>query len=131
METEPRTERHGGLLTSLRHLLDTLLGVVGTRLELLSTEVAEERLNLARMVVISLGALFCLQVGVILAILFAVLVVGDQDRLTAIGIAALVLLLVGVAGLLWLKRWLKTRPPLFAASMDELRKDRERIKGGR
>jgi uncharacterized membrane protein YqjE len=131
MEKEPRSAHRGGLFGSLRRLLDTTIGIVGTRLELLSTEVAEERLNLARMVVVALGALFCLQVGVILAVLFAVLVVGTGDRLTAIGIAALVLLLVGLVGLLWLWRWLKTRPPVFATTLAELRKDRERLGRGR
>lgn len=131
MEPESRTERRGGLLGSLRRLLDTFLGLAATRLELLSTEVAEERLNLARVVVTALGSLFCIQVGAILAVLFAVLVVGQRDLLTALGIAALVLLLAGLAGLLWLRRWLKTRPPVFAATVAELRKDRERLGGGR
>ena len=130
METEARSEHHGGLFGSLRRLFDSFLGLLFTRLELLSTEVAEERLNLARMVLISLGSLFCLQVGVIMAVLFVVLAVGDRDRLTAIGIAAGVLLLLGLGGALWLRRWLKTRPPLFAATLAELRKDRDRL-GGR
>ena len=129
METESRSERHGGLFGSLRRLFDTFLALLWTRLELLSTEVAEERLNLARMVLIALGSLLCLQVGVILAILFVILVVGEHDRLAAIGIAALTLLLAALAGALWLRRWLNTRPPLFAATLAELRKDRERLRG--
>jgi uncharacterized membrane protein YqjE len=130
MGTDSQAQQPGGLIASLRRLVDSLLGVVWTRLELLSVEVAEERLNLARMAVMALGALFCFQVGVTLAVLFFALTVGESDRITAIGIAALVLLLAGLAGFLWLWRWLKTRPPLFAATLSELRKDRERLGGG-
>ena len=126
MEPDLRTDRQGdGIVASLRRLADTFLGLLQTRVEIFSTEIAEERFNLARIAVIALSVLFCLQTGVILAVLFFVLSVSDENRLLAIGIAAGVLLLLALLGTLWMRRWLRTRPPMFAATIEELRKDRE------
>ena len=65
----------------------------------------------------------------LLAILFIVLAVGKANWLAAIGIAALVLLLGALGAVLWLRRWLISRPPMFATSIAELRKDRDRLVG--
>jgi len=113
---------------SLRGVLYSVLRVVETRLEILSTEIAEERFNLARLIVVALGVLFCLQAGALLGVLFFVLAVGGEHRLAAIGIAALVLLVAAAGGGLWLRSWLKRRPPMFAATMAELRKDGARLR---
>jgi uncharacterized membrane protein YqjE len=126
-ESEPR---EGGLGGSVRRLGRNLLGAVQTRLEILSTDLAYERNNLARMVFVALGVLFCFQVGVFLAVLFFVLWVASEFRLQAIGISAAVLLLAAAGGVLWLRYWFKTRPPFFAGTIRELRKDRDRIRGG-
>jgi uncharacterized membrane protein YqjE len=127
--TEGRPPRTDGLMGSLRGLVYSVLRVVETRLEILSTEIAEERFNLARLVVVALGVLFCLQAGVLLGVLFFVLAVGGEHRLAAIGIAALVLLVAAAVGGLWLRSWLRRRPPMFAATMAELRKDGARLRG--
>jgi uncharacterized membrane protein YqjE len=102
-----------------------------TRFEILSTEVAEERYNLTKLALMALIVLYCLQLGLIFAVLFVVLAAGTQHRLAAIGIAALVMLLGGLAGGSWLRWWLKTRPPLFAATIAELRKDLDHSRHGR
>jgi uncharacterized membrane protein YqjE len=122
--------RSEGLIGSLRRVVQTLAEVLDTRLGILSTEIAEERLNLTRLILVALAALFFLQIGVFLAVLFVVLAVSDANRLAAIGIAAAVLLLLAVGGALWLRHWLRTRPPMFATTIAELRKDRDRMKGG-
>ena len=129
MEPNSHTHHSDGLVASLRRLANTFLGLVHTRFEILSTELAEERFNLARIALVTLAALFCFQTGVVLAVLFFVLSVSDANRLLAIGIAAGVLLLLALVVALWIRWWLKTRPPMFAATMDELRKDRERLEG--
>jgi uncharacterized membrane protein YqjE len=128
MSDTPRTGS-GGLGASLRRLSQSLLGTLQTRFEILSADVGEERFTLMRAVVLALVALSCLQAGIFLAVLFVVLAVGDEHRLIAIGGAAGVLLLAAVAGALWLRHWLRTRPPMFAATIAELRKDRERMGG--
>ena len=55
-----------GLFTTLKALSSNLLAIVQTRLELLSTDVAEERERLMKLLVMVLIALFCLGVGVML-----------------------------------------------------------------
>lgn len=120
-----------GLTASIHRLAGSLLRAIVTRFEILSTEVAEERGNLAKLALIALVVLFCLQVGIIFAVLFFVLAVGEANRLAAIGIAALTLFLGALAGTLWLRSWLKSRPPMFRTTIAELRKDGEKIRGGR
>lgn len=129
MTTGPQPQREG-LVGSLQEFADSVLHLVLTRLEILSTEVVEERYHLTRMVLVGLTVLFCLQVGLMLAVLFAVLMVGNEHRLAAIGIASVVLLAGAAAGALWLRGWLKNRKPMFGATIAELRKDRDRLRRG-
>jgi len=75
MATEPQSPRDESLTASLHRLADSVLGSLSTRLEILSTELGEERLNLTTLALVALTVLFCLQVGLIFAILFLVLVV--------------------------------------------------------
>src|SRR5439155_1358939 len=81
------------MMGSVRRLGRTLLRVLQTRLEILSTEITDERLNLTRLAMVALIVLFCVQTGLMLAIVFIVLAVSPEHRLMAIGITALALLL--------------------------------------
>ena len=130
MGSDSQETRREGLGASLRNLIQTFLSVLQTRLEILSTEIAEERFNLVRAGIVIVSVIFCFQAGAIFAVLFVVLAVGTENRLAAIGISALALLLGAGGGALWLRHWLKTRPPFFGATIAELRKDRERLKRG-
>jgi len=127
MATDPLPPRDEGLEGALRRIARALLGAIATRLEILSTELADERVNLTRLALVALTVLFCLQTGLMLAIVFIVLAVSPDNRLLAIGLTALALLLGSLGGVLWMRWWLKHRPPLFAATVAELRKDRERM----
>jgi uncharacterized membrane protein YqjE len=127
MATDPLPPRDEGLEGSLRRIARALLGAIATRLEILSTELADERINLARLALVALTVLFCLQTGLMLAIVFIVLAVSPDNRLIAIGLTALALLLGSLGGVVWMRWWLKHRTPMFAATVAELRKDRERL----
>jgi len=129
MSTEPQPPRDESLTASLHRLAQSLLSTLGTRFEILSTELGEERLNLTTLALVALTVLFCLQVGLTFALLFFVLIVAPEHRPLAVGIGALVMLLGAGIGALWLRSWLKSRPPLFATTVAELRKDREQLKG--
>ena len=129
MTDESQAPRGEGLVGSVRRLVGGVLHVLQTRLEILSTEIGEERYNLTRLALVALVILFCLQFGMLLAVLFIALAVSSEYRLAAIGISAAVLLLGAVVGVLWMRWWLKRRPPMFAATMAELRKDRDRLRG--
>ena len=130
MAADPLPPRDEGLEGSLRRIARALIGAIATRLEILSTELADERINLTRLALVALTVLFCLQTGLMLAIVFIVLAVSPDNRLLAIGLTALALLLGSLGGVLWLRSWLKHRPPMFATTVAELRKDREHL-GGR
>jgi uncharacterized membrane protein YqjE len=52
-----------GLLESLTMLAATLVAIAHTRLDLLSTDLEEERAHLFSLLVLALAALFCLGVG--------------------------------------------------------------------
>ena len=58
MASESQSSADTGLSGSLRRLGRSLLRVLQTRVEILSTEIAEERFNLTRLVVVSLAVLF-------------------------------------------------------------------------
>jgi len=121
-----RRRRWGG---SLRRFGDTMLGLVETRIGILSTEWAEERQNLTRLLLAVFTILACVQLGIVTGLVFLLLAIGEQHRVAALGIAALVLLLVAAGVSLWLRGWLKRRPPMFGTTIAELRKDRDWIRG--
>jgi uncharacterized membrane protein YqjE len=125
--TESR--RFEGLGGSLRRFGDSLMGLLETRVEILSLEWAEERRTLSRVLLVVFALAVCLQLAIVMGLVFLMLAINEEQRLAVLGIATLALLLAVVIGGLWLRRWLKSRPPMFAVTMTEIRKDREWIRG--
>ena len=121
------SERRGGLLDSVKVLAGTLLAMAHTRLELLSTEIEEQRAWLGSILVWTLVALFCAGVGVVLATLFVVMALWDTHRLLALGIPAILFLLGGALAWLAVLGKARAKPRLFAASLGELSKDRTEL----
>jgi len=120
-----------GLFASLKTLGATFAAILQNRLELLSTDIAEERARLGSILLLSLVALFCLGVGVLLLTLLVVVLFWDTHRLAALG-GLTVLFLAAGGGVGWtaLQR-LRKKPRLFEASIAELAKDREQLGSGR
>ncbi|MEK7362046.1 MAG: phage holin family protein, partial [Pseudomonadota bacterium] len=58
----------GGLLHSIRHLAQSLLGAAQTRLEILATDLEEERARLEQLLLYALAAAFCLAMGIVLCV---------------------------------------------------------------
>lgn len=120
-----------GLFASLKTLGATLAAILQNRLELLSTDIAEERARLGSILLLSLVALFSLGVGVLLLTLLVVVLFWDTHRLAALGtLTVLFLAAGGWIGGLALQR-LRNKPRLFEASIAELAKDREHLGSGR
>jgi uncharacterized membrane protein YqjE len=124
---DPGLGRRGGLFDSLKVLAATLLAIAHTRLELLSTELEEQWVWLSSIVVWALVAMFCAGVGIVLATLFVVLALWDTHRLLALGIPAMVFLLGSALAWLVVRGKARAKPPLFAASLAELSKDRKEL----
>jgi uncharacterized membrane protein YqjE len=119
----------GGLLHSIKHLAQTLLGAAQTRLEILATEIEEERVRLEQLLLVALAAAFCLAMGIVLAIALVVLYFWDTHRLAAVGMLAAAFLAAGVVFGLILRYKAKTRPTPFAITRGELAKDRAMLRG--
>lgn len=119
-----------GLFASLKTLGSTFAAILQNRLELLSTDIAEERARLGSILLLSLVALFCLGVGVLLLTLLVVVLFWDTHRLAALSALTLLFLAAGGwVGWMALHR-LRSKPRLFEASIAELAKDREHLGSG-
>lgn len=126
-ETTEKDGHKGGLLDSAKDLMGTLLAMGQTRLELLSTEVEEQREWVTSMLVWTLIALFCAAMAVILTTLLVVVIYWDSYRLTAIGIMIGIFVLATVIS--WRIVWIMNygKPKLFSTSISELSKDRDQL----
>jgi uncharacterized membrane protein YqjE len=117
----------GGLFDSLKTLSVSLVGIVHTRLELLSNDVAEEREQLTAFLVLVLLALGCLGLGVVLLAMLIVVFFWESHRLLALGGLTGIFLAAGT-GLGWFAMHrVRARPRLFEASLAELSKDRQQL----
>ena len=118
----------GGLLHSIKHLAQTLLGAARPRQGILATEIEEERIRLEQMLLVALGAVFCLGLGIVLSVAYVVVFFWDTHRLAAVGILAAGFLAAGVVFGLILRDKAKTRPKPFAITRGELAKDRDLLR---
>ena len=125
--SEDNLNHSKGLLASLSALATTLVAMIHTRLDLLSTDIEEEREHLLSLVALSLIALFCLMVGVVLMTVLLIVALWETYRLLAIGSLAGVFLTAGLVAWYLVKRKAKAKPRLFLASLLELRKDRQKL----
>jgi uncharacterized membrane protein YqjE len=117
-----------GLLGSVRRLGATLLAMVRTRLELLSTVAEEHLVRLSRLCVLAACALMLITLGLLVATLFVLILFWDTHRLAAAAVLTLMYLGGGIAVALYARREARSQPRLFAASLAELAKDRHELK---
>ena len=125
--TEETPSGSKGLLESLTTLAATLVAIAHTRLNLLSTDLEEDRTHFLSLLVLALAALFCLGVGVMLATILLVVAFWDTHRLLALSTLAGLFLAAGMAAWAFAMHELKTKPRIFAASLSELLKDRQQL----
>ncbi len=118
-----------GLFGSARRALGALVDIGQTRLQLAGTELEEERLRLAELLLYATAALFCLGLGIVLATLLLVLVFWDGPRILVLALAALLFLGTGTALAVTWRRKARGKPPLLATTLAELRRDRDALIG--
>lgn len=116
-----------GLLESLTILAGTLVAIAHTRLDLLSADLEEERAHLFSLLALTLAALFCLGIGVVLATILLVVAFWDTHRLLTLGALAGFYLVIGMGVWAFALHKVRTKPRLFAASLSELFKDRQQL----
>lgn len=118
-----------GLFASLRGLLATAADLSRTRLELLATELEEEKLRLLELLAYGLAALFFLGFGVVLLVIFLTVLWWDSNRLLASGVFGAIFLCCGIAAVFQALRLIRRKSGLFAASLAELAQDRAALQG--
>ena len=119
--------REGGLLDSLKTLARSLLAVGQTRLEILGSELEEQRAILLREVLLAVIATFCLALGVVFTALFFVILFWDTNRLLVLGLFAVVFFVASAVVIVVLRAADRDRPRAFSATIQELGKDHESL----
>ena len=117
---------HTGLFDSIKRLAATGLAIAQTRLELLSTELAEEKERLLSLLALGVAALFFAGLGIIFVALFLT-VAFWQSRLLVLGLFAVIFLASGIFALSVVIKMSRAQSRLFSASLSELSKDREHL----
>ncbi len=125
--TEKTPGESKGLLESLTALVTTLVTIVHTRLDLLSTEIEENWEHWLSLLVLALAALFCLGIGIVLATILLVAALWDTHRLLVLCLLAGGFLAASMVLWGFIIHRARTKPRLFAASLLELSKDQQRF----
>lgn len=117
------------LLASLRRVMSTLIAMVETRLELLVVEFEEERVRLGEMLVLGALAFLCLMLSIILIAFLIIVLFWETHRIESmLGVIVFFLLAAFALGRAVVAKK-RERPRLFAATLGELRRDREELRG--
>jgi uncharacterized membrane protein YqjE len=111
------------LFDSLRRLLATAIEIAQVRLDLLSTELELEKQRILAGLLFGVAALLVLGVGAVLACGFIILLLWDGYRLAAVGVLSLLFFGLGAWLLRSAQQRLRSPGGLFAASVDELKRD--------
>ena len=119
--------RAGGLLSSIKQLVATIVAIVQTRLELLANELHAERQRLVQMLALGIAAVFFLAFGFLLLTFLVIATFWDTNRLFAIGGFALLYLVIGAALAAAARARAAAGTRLFETSLGELKKDRDRL----
>ena len=114
-------------MESLKRMTGTLLVIFQTRLELLSIEVEEERLNIKQMLLYGSIALLFFALATILLTAFVVVVFWDSYRLQVLAGFTVLYFVAGVLAWNALLRVANRKSQLFSASLAALADDRDQL----
>ncbi|MGC3983078.1 MAG: phage holin family protein [Steroidobacteraceae bacterium] len=127
VDESPPSGPLSGLLNSLTNTFTTLVAIVQTRLELLTTEIQEEVQRAASLLVWAFVALFAAGIGLFLAALAVIFVFWDTHRVLAAVIVTAVFFVIAIGAGLCLRNKLQTNPRMLDATLTELARDRQRL----
>lgn len=117
----------GNLLASAKTFVATLIAIIGTRLEIAAGELEEERLRLSGIVAYAAMVFLFAALGLIFLSLLVVAVFWDEHRIAALGCIVFLYALSAVLAGIQLRKRLSQKSRLFSVTVDELRKDQERL----
>ncbi len=124
------TTAQPGLLSSARAVLAGLLEIGQTRLQLAGTEIEEERLRVAQLLLFATAALFFLGLGLVLFALLLVLLFWDSHRVLVLGAETILILAIGAALAGVWRHKSRTKPRFLGATLTQLQRDRESLQPG-
>ena len=119
--------QEGGLLDTFKALARSLLALGQTRLEILGTEIEEQRTLFLREVLLAVLAAFCMGLGVVFTALFVVLIAPVELRPHIIGFFAIIFFAACGVVFAVLRAARGERPRTFSATIQELAKDRDSL----
>ena len=112
-------------MESLKRMAGTLLDIFRTRLELLASEVEEERLNIRQMLLYGSIALFFSGLAILLLTIFIVVLLWDSYRLPVLAGFIVIYFVAGLVAWIVLFRIAGKKSKLFSASLAALADDRD------
>jgi len=118
-----------GLRGAAARLGASLLGLVRTRLELASVELAEERDRVQQQLTLLVAAMATFMFAALFVATWVIAYFWDTYRLTAIAIVAIVFAGAGALLLMLRAQAAKTAPTPFAATIAEFERDRAALAG--
>lgn len=131
MTDDPNVEPPRGIFDSLRALLDTVVSILHNRAELLTTELEEELRRLIGIALWALAGVLSLITGATLAAITAILAIPAEYRILIAGVLGIIFLAVAGIGFVAVRKILRAKPRPFDATLRELEKDREHLRGKR
>jgi uncharacterized membrane protein YqjE len=116
-----------GIVQSGRRILAILVGMMRTRLSLLSVELMEEKSRIWLMLVLTALALIFASMALLMLSLLVIVAFWDDNRLLAIGALLVFYLAAAAVSLLVLRHKAKIGSPLFSHTLHELSKDTDEL----
>jgi uncharacterized membrane protein YqjE len=116
-----------GIVQSGRRILAILVGMVRTRLSLLSVELMEEKSRIWLMLVLTLLALVFASMALLMLSMLVIVAFWEENRLLAIGGLLVFYLLAAGASLLALRHKARIGSRLFSSTLRELSRDTDEL----
>jgi uncharacterized membrane protein YqjE len=118
-----------GLYQSVLSFWSVLIAILYTRLDLVTAELEDEGVRLAKLVVSSLISLLCLHTAFFFAMLFLLALFWDtQYRLGVLGGIFGIYFVIGISLLLVARNTILSRPKFLSQTLAELRRDAEGLR---
>lgn len=116
-----------GIAESAAHMAATLLAIIQTRLDLAATEVEEESLRYFSYLLLSLAAMFCIGLAIVLGTLLIVVLYWDTNRIGVLLVLTVLFAFVGIMIGLRVRSRYRDKPKLLLHTMTELSRDGEML----
>jgi uncharacterized membrane protein YqjE len=126
VQTAAQSPSSTGLIESLKAYLDGWVCLLKTRVEIISTEIEEEKQHLAEIVTYAAVALLGFAFGALLLTTFLVALLWDY-HLFVLGGFVFLYLGLGIGAALVVRKKMKSKPRLFTTTLAELAKDHQHL----